>query len=211
MKKSFAILILLAVIAIKANAQDDSRSKLHVGFKAGMNIANVYGSVGENFKSSNRLGFMGGGFVSIPFGAWIGIQPEVLFSQKGTKADGSFEGNTYTLKRTTNTLDIPVLFQFKPFKPVALFFGPQFSYLLSQKDAYTYSDGNTTAIEQQFKNQDYRKANVGIVTGADLYLLGFVLSGRAGWDLQKNTRGGSDDSGPTYKNMWGQVALGFRF
>lgn len=150
---------------------------------------------------------MAGGFMNIPMGKLLGIQPEVLYSQKGAKGTGTINGVEYSLKRTTNTLDIPLLLQFKPFRHLSLVAGPQFSYLLSQKDVY--DDADNTTIRQQFAIQDYRKANIGLVAGLDINLFHFVLSGRVGADLQKNTT--NNTLAPSYKNLWGQIGLGFRF
>jgi len=203
-----AILVSNRLMAQSARpVKKDSRSKFHIGAKVGLNIANVYDVDAQNFNSAQKSGFMYGGFISIPITRGLGIQPEVLVSQKGTNATGQIDGIEYGLKRTTKTLDIPLLLQFKPFKMVSVVAGPQFSYMLSQKDVYNNTD-NTT-IEQQFKNQDYRKANIGVVGGVDVHLLGLLLSGRIGCDLQKNTT--NNTLAPSYKNMWAQLGVGLRF
>lgn len=185
----------------------DSRSKFHIGAKVGLNISNVYDVDARNFNTAQKSGFMYGGFMAIPITKGLGIQPEVMVSQKGTKATGDIDGVSYSLKRTTKTLDIPLLLQLKPFKMISIVAGPQFSYLLSQKDVY--DDRDNTIVTQQFKNQDYRKANIGVVGGIDVHLLGLLLSGRVGCDLQKNTT--NNTLAPSYKNMWGQVGVGLRF
>lgn len=206
------ITLLLLATTVIANAQlGDDRDKLHFGVKAGINMANAYGSSGPDFSPKNRTGFVGGGFISVPIGKYFGIQPEALFSQKGTNAQGVLDGQAYTFKRTTNNLDFPVLFQVKPIPHLAIVAGPQISFLLSQKDAYE-SDGDRIIIEQQFKNQTLRKANLGLVGGVDVWILKILLSGRVGCDLQKNTTNSSTESqAPSYKNFWGQVTLGLRF
>ena len=68
---------------------------------------------------------------------------------------------------------------------------------------------DSTVITQQFHNQDLRKANIGVVGGIDINILHMVLSGRVGTDLQKNTT--NNTLAPSYKNIWGQVGVGFRF
>lgn len=214
-KMKRALIIAIAVTALfvtKAHAQKavkslDNRTRFHLGAKVGVNIANVYDVDQGNFNSAKKSGFMGGVFMNIPMGKLLGIQLEGLYSQKGTKATGTINGAEYSLKRTTNSADIPVLLQFKPFRHLSIVAGPQFSYLLSQKDVYDNADN--TVVTQQFHNQDLRKANIGVVGGIDINILHMVLSGRVGADLQKNTS--NNTLAPSYKNIWGQVGVGFRF
>ncbi|UPT68297.1 MAG: PorT family protein [Sphingobacteriales bacterium JAD_PAG50586_3] len=211
--KRINILALLLMLSQMVAAQiiGDDRDNVHFGIKAGVNFTNVYDASGVDFSSENRNGFVGGGFISVPIGKYLGIQPEVLFSQKGANAKGTLDGEAYTFKRTTNNLDVPIFFQVKPIPHLAIVAGPQLSFLMSQKDAYS-ADGDRIIIEQQFKNQTLRKANVGIAGGIDVWILKILLSGRVGCDLQKNTTTSSAGTqAPSYKNFWGQVTLGLRF
>ena len=63
-----------------------AQNKVAFGMKAGANYSNVYDSKGEDFNADPKFGLAAGAFLSIPFGQYIGIQPEILFSQKGFKA-----------------------------------------------------------------------------------------------------------------------------
>ena len=73
---------------------------LKIGVKAGLNLSNVYDSQDEDFQADSKLGFAGGAFLSIPIGTYFGIQPELLFSQRGLRGSGSFLTSEYTFKRT---------------------------------------------------------------------------------------------------------------
>jgi hypothetical protein len=44
----------------------------------------------------------------------------------------------------------------------------------------------------------------------DFNLNQFVVSGRAGWDLQKNNGDGTSTN-PRYKNVWYQATIGLKF
>jgi hypothetical protein len=72
------------------------------GLKIGSNYSNIYDSNGENFDAKGKFGLAGGVFMAIPISKFLGVQPEVLFSQKGYKQTGTFLGNTYDLTRTTS-------------------------------------------------------------------------------------------------------------
>lgn len=192
------------------NAQDsDFGERLTFGAKVGANYSNVYDSQGEQFNADGKIGLAFGGFVAIPIGKYIGFHPEVLFSQKGFKASGSVLGMPYSITRTTNYLDIPLLFAFKPSSFLTIVAGPQYSYLLKEKTEFTSSIVNT-AQETEFDNDNVRKNTLCVTLGADVNVQNIVIGVRAGWDVQNNKGDGSSTT-PRYKNMWYQGTIGFRF
>ena len=74
--------ILLTACAITAQAGE---VELQAGMKAGMNISTSTGASADSDQSIS--GIIGGGFVSINLSKWISLQPELLFTQKGSKID----------------------------------------------------------------------------------------------------------------------------
>ncbi len=110
MKKIFLITAAVAFLAINAHAQDsrsNARTKIQVGLKAGANYSNIYDTKGESFDAEARFGAAGGVFLGIPIGRFLGIQPEVMYSQKGYKQTGSVLGSNYDLTRTMHFIDVP--------------------------------------------------------------------------------------------------------
>jgi hypothetical protein len=205
MKKTLLMITLMASLAYTAKAQDE----VAVGLKIGTNYSNVYDSKGEDFEADAKFGLAAGGFVSIPLGKYFGIQPEVLFSQKGFKGTGSMFGSTYDLTRTTSYIDVPLLIAVKPTASVTLLAGPQFSFLLKEKNVFS----NSTAIveqEKEFDNDNIRKNTLCFTGGLDVNFEHTVVGLRAGWDLSNNNGNGTSST-PRYKNVWGQVTLGYRF
>lgn len=184
------------------------RERFVFGVKAGINRSNVWDSKGQDFKADARTGFAGGAFFSIPVIRYIGIQPEVLISQKGYESSGTFLGNFYSNTRTTTYLDVPILFALKPSPLFTVLAGPQYSYLLHQKDVTRFGS-TSTATEQEFQNDNARKNMFGVVVGLDINVKHFVISGRGGWDLTQNNGDGTSTT-PRYKNEWAQLTLGFR-
>lgn len=192
------------------NAQiEDNREVLAFGVKAGANISNVWDEQGQDFRADSKAGFAGGAFVSIPFGAMLGFQPEVLVAQKGFKGSGTLLGTPYSFTRTTTFLDIPLLLQIKPVQSVTIVLGPQFSYLFNQKDTYTFGN-NSVDQENEFENDNVRKNILGFTAGIDVDISHLVLSGRVGWDFQNNNGDGTTTT-PRYKNQWLQFTIGYRF
>jgi hypothetical protein len=214
MKKIIVLTAFVASMFNTINAQDndnktDYRDKLMFGLKAGANYSNVYDSQGEEFQADPKLGLAAGAFLAIPMGRFLGIQPEVLLSQKGFMGTGRILGSTYKFTRTTSYMDLPLLFAFKPSEFVTLLAGPQYSYLLNQKDVFANS---TTSFEQEteFENDNIRKNTLCFLGGVDLTLKHLVLGARAGWDLQNNNGDGTSAT-PQYKNVWYQATIGYRF
>jgi len=213
MKKVILMIALVTAAVTNSNAQTtsatDNREELSFGIKAGTNYSNVYDSEGQDFVADGKFGIAAGGFVSIPFSKFIGIQPEIMFSQKGFKSSGTYLGSTYTMTRTTDFLDIPLLLAVKPIPQVTLLFGPQFSYLMKQKD--DFKGGTITATQQKdFDNDNIRKNIMGLTGGADFNVDKFVFGLRGGWDVKTNEGDGTSTT-PRYKNMWYQATVGYRF
>jgi len=214
MKNSILLLVMVTLAVTNSFAQTDlgipdNREKLFFGIKVGANYSNVYDSQGDDFIADPKFGIAGGAFVSIPLGRYVGIQPEVLFSQKGYKSTGTYLGNTYSMTRTTDFIDIPLLVAFKPVEIVTIVAGPQFSYLLKQKDEFT-GGSITSTQEHDFSNDNYRKNTLSVLGGADVNIDHLILGARIGWDVEKNNGDGTSTT-PRYKNMWYQATVGYRF
>lgn len=212
MKKiTFSAIALFACTSIFAgrNTSTDHRETLLFGVKAGANYSNVYNTRGEAFVADPKFGLALGAFAAIPLGELIGIQPELLLSQKGFKGSGALLGTSYGLTRTTTFIDLPIFFSLKPVPFVTLLAGPQFSYLVHQKDVFT-SSATSYQQEQEFKNDNVRKNILCFVLGTDIGMEEMVFGLRAGWDFQSN-HGDGTSSTPNYKNVWYQATFGYRF
>lgn len=179
----------------------DAREELKVGIKAGLNYSNVYSESGDDFVADGKAGFAGGVFVSIPLSQLIGVQPELMYSQKGFKGD--VLGIDY--KATFNYIDLPIHLQIKPTENISILAGPQFSYLLSSK----YEFGNLNASSDDAED-DNNRATIGLSAGVDFTVQNFVISARGAWDLSKVNKD-NNTSDINYKNQVLQVTLGYRF
>jgi len=212
MEKNVFTFLACLLIANTINAQgtdSDSRDNIHIGIKAGANYSNIYDSEGEEYQADGKIGFAGGLFLSLPLGKYVGIQPEVLFSQKGFKATSSVLGSDVGLTRTTNYIDIPIFLAIKPSRMLTLLVGPQYSYLIKQKDVFT-NPITDVEVTQDFEADDIRKNTLCMVGGIDITLSSIVIGARVGMDLYNNNGDGTSTT-PRYKNAWAQATVGFRF
>ena len=204
MKKLMLMMVVMTAILNVNTAQ----SGFVFGLKGGANYSNQYDSKTNDLTATSKFGLAAGAFLAIPIGQYFGVQPEILFSQKGFKAKGSVLGSPYDLTRTTNYIDVPLLLAIKPIPAVTILVGPEYSYLIKQKDVFS-NNVFTSEQTKQFDNEDIRKNVLGFVGGVDINLKNVVVGLRAGWDIQNNNGDGTTTT-PRYKNAWTQATLGFR-
>lgn len=207
------IIFIVSVIVLLTTGQlmaqsDDRRENLELGIKAGVNLSNIWDDASSDFQYDSKVGGVFGAFIGIPMGKMLGIQPEVLISQKGFQGSGTLLSVPYSFSRTTTFLDIPLQLQLKPTEFFTLLVGPQYSYLIKQKDNYTFGS-NSTDQEQEFKNENIRKNILGAVLGADFIYENIVISARVSWDLQTN-KGDGTSTTPRYKNQLAQLTVGIK-
>jgi hypothetical protein len=207
------LLSILILFPITSFAQimtgNDNSNRVSLGFKAGANLSNVYDTQGEEFQADSKIGLAAGAFLTLPLTNVIGIQPEILFSQKGYQGSGSVLGSKYSFARITNFIDVPLLVSLRTGDFVTILVGPQYSFLLSQKYTFT-SDLINISQEEQFDNENLSKNILCLTGGLDVNLNNVVISGRLGWDMTNN-KGDGTSTTPRYKNAWYQATIGYRF
>lgn len=214
MKTSILSALQIFLISMAAFGQDqtenktDFRKKFMMGLKIGGNYSNVYDSKGEDFATRAKSGWVAGGFFVLPINELIGVQPEILFSQKGFKGTGKILARDYKLTRTSNYLDIPIYLAVKPSEFITILGGIQYSYLFKQTD--NFESGSTTIEqEQEFNNANIRKNSFGLVVGFDANMKHLVLGLRGGIDVLNNDGDGTTST-PKYRNNWIQFTIGYR-
>lgn len=199
-----SIMVAMTLIINASTAQ----SGFAFGLKGGANYSNQYDSKNNDVSAEPKFGLAAGAFLAIPLGKYFGVQPEVLFSQKGFKATGKILGSPYDLTRTTNYIDVPLMLAIKPVEFITIVGGPHYSYLIKQKDVFS-NNVFTSEQTKQFDNEDIRKNIFGFIGGVDINVKSVVIGLRAGWDVQNNNGDGTTTT-PRYKNAWTQATLGFR-
>src|SRR5436190_17489418 len=98
--KRLTVTLMLAFAALTAFPQ----AEVAIGIKAGPNFAKISANDDLDANYKNRTGFHAGAFVLFKF-TKIGIQPELLFSQQGTKV----EINNKDLEANYTYFNIPVM------------------------------------------------------------------------------------------------------
>ncbi|SFQ41563.1 porin family protein [Hymenobacter arizonensis] len=147
MKKLTLSLLLVAGLHGAAHAQ---RGNPALGVKVG---ASLSGFAGEDTKSlENIFGFHTGLFANLSLSNHIAFQPELLYSQKGTKQplnSPGFEKNYATYR--FNYVDVPLAFHVNT-NGFFVEAGPQVGFLLSAKSKV----GNaSTDIKNSYNSIDF--------------------------------------------------------
>ncbi|HEV3326648.1 MAG TPA: porin family protein [Puia sp.] len=140
--KKLALLILAGSFFATANAQ------FAFGIKAGANFSNASGDGLSGLSTSTLTGFNGGVFFKLPIGGHLSIQPELVYSGQGFKADE----NGYTATFTENYINIPVLLKYR--FPMGLFIetGPQIGFLMSANAKY---QGVSASDKSNYTSTDF--------------------------------------------------------
>jgi hypothetical protein len=199
--KKVLLATVVVLFAISVNAQ------VQFGVKAGLNLANVSVTEGgESADTKMKPGFHIGAIVDLSLSESFSVQPGLLFSQKGTKSEGSYsqQGITVDTKSTMklNYLDIPINAVLKleaGSSKIHLFAGPVISYALSGKttvEASAMGISNSEDADVEFGSEDgqMKRLDFGVNVGAGIQFNKILVSANYNLGLANLISGGDSDN-----------------
>lgn len=199
MKTKLAVIICL----ILGTAQfAHSQAQFAIGIKAGPNFASIdtKSSPGENYK--NRAGFHGGAFVLVKAGK-IGIQPEVIFSQQGSKV----EIDSKNFQSNFSYINIPIILKLYTVAGINIQAGPQFGFITNAEAPVQDQIGTSVKdVKDRMKSSDF---TLGLGLGWDLPF-GLTLDARYNLGLSKIYDKAPSTPTEDAKNQVFQVSLGYK-
>ncbi|MBZ0328376.1 MAG: PorT family protein [Altibacter sp.] len=133
MKKLLLLFAFIGIGLTTINAQDIS-----FGVKAGPNIANLTGY--DVYSVSGRISYHLGAVVNVEFSDIIALQPELVYSSQGYKAEDS----GIDVKGVLDYVNIPIMVDFTLTEGFSLQGGPQVGINVSAKEK---EDGESVDIE----------------------------------------------------------------
>lgn len=179
-------ILLLALFVVGASASAFSQAQFSLGIKGGLNFASIdASSLSETYDS--RTGYHFGAFGQLKFTKFA-IQPELLFSQQGTKVKvngDDFESNF-------SYVNIPILLKLYTVAGINIQAGPQFGFLASED----WDD-------RDFKSSDF---SVAMGIGWDLP---FGLTVDARYNLGISDINDTASAEEIKNKVW-QVSLGYK-
>jgi hypothetical protein len=183
--------IIITSFFLLATMYSFAQAQLAIGIKAGPNFAKLDGTSADGTLKS-RTGYHFGAFALVKL-TKIGIQPEILFSQQGTK----IKTNTGDFDANFSYINIPVILKLYTIAGINLQAGPQFGFVSRAE----YQDKD---VKDAVKSSD---VSLALGAGWDLPF-GLTIDARYNLGLSK-----IDENDPRFQNIknqvW-QVSLGYK-
>lgn len=164
MKKEIKTIAAIALMSLSftAQSQTNSSNEAQFGVKGGVNFSNIYN---EEVDDNNMLtSFNAGVYAAFPLNDFIAIQPEILYSQKGSQLTYDNVLATGEAKFKLNYIEVPVLAKFNLTKNLNIHAGPYIAYLVDAQ-VKNETDGGTFNFEDNFDNDDFNKFDAGVSAG----------------------------------------------
>lgn len=173
---------LLAVGAFLILAGPARGQHVRFGLKAGVSLAQLTSLSVSGTR--NLVGATAGLMADAALSEKLSLHPELLYSQKGQRFEGSGPGGFSSSDTFRfHYLDLPVLLRLR-FGGFFAEAGPQAGYLLSARNTHTQSDNATPPLTYSKNTTDAtRRFDVGYVLG-----VGYQLRER--WELGARYNGG---------------------
>lgn len=186
-----------------------SSSDVRFGIKGGMNVSSL-SKDGSLDDQKSKIGFNAGVFATIPVAESFSIQPEVLYTQYGSKADYTVLGTKYSSSAKLDYVAVPVMFQYNFVPNFYVEAGPEFGLMVSAKNKVKNESNGASSTTDNYKD-DLNSFNLGIGLGAGYYFtdnIGITARYVAGvTDVAKDRPNGSD----AVRNNTFQVGLAYKF
>ena len=201
----------LLLISFAVLIAASSFGQIRLGLKAGLNLANMSTNA-EGVSPKMIIGFHFGGILDIAMTDMISLQPGILFSTKGAKADFDMGGTTVTGTTKVNYIEVPINLTFKlgsgdtKFVP---FIGPYLGYGIG---GTMKMEGGGQSISQDIKfgsseTDDLKALDLGLNIGVGVEMGSLIISAQYGLGLANI----STSSSETDKNNVIGISVGYLF
>lgn len=197
--------VLIVCCILLAGQQAWAQAQVAIGLKAGPNFANIdtKSSAMANYK--NRAGFHGGAFVLFKVSK-IGIQPEIIFSQQGSKV----EINSKDFESNFSYVNVPIILKLYTVAGINIQAGPQFGFITNAEtpiqDQLNPGSYRVEDVKDKMKSSDF---TVALGLGWDLPF-GLTIDARYNLGLSKIYDEAPSQQTENAKNQVFQLSLGYK-
>ena len=156
------LLLFIAFAVVLTGTVARAQGELVFGFAGGPSLATFTGSDAKLWGSvdanpSFQVKFHFGVVMDYQFKDKLFFQPRLLYSTKGPKYSGNFDGQELSYKKLLSYIDLPILVRYMITDQLYVTGGPQIGFLLSAKS----DDGNEKYDEKEY----YKSVEVAFVFG----------------------------------------------
>lgn len=198
------VLICLPALMLLIVPSTVAAQGISYGVKGGINFASLSFDPSEDINTGTRIGIAAGGFVALPLGSRLTIQPEGLFSQKGEKAD--LDG--VVAKLELDYIEVPVLLKYAITQGASrsfhVFGGPSMAFKVRSRATASFGGTTVETGEENIKDTDF-----GVVFGAGMDFGKWSVDGRYTMGLADINNDESDDTKIRTRTI--SVLAGIRF
>lgn len=219
MKRTITLMTGVLLLMLMANIKSFSQEQQTMtetglvgkfGIKGGLNFSNMYiNNVGDE---KMKLGWHAGLFAKFPISKGVSIQPELLYSTKGTKlnyTDQVIGAGEYRFN--LNYVELPVLFSFNLGENFHINVGPYVGYLAHADITKIENDGTVDELIK-FDEEDFKRWDFGAAAGLGFDINKFTIGARYTLGLTDiNNSTLLSTIAPSSKNAAINVFIGFAF
>lgn len=210
MKKKFNVIMIAVtglIICASATHNASAQSTARFGIKGGLNVSNLY--VDDVNDENARLGFNAGFYGQILSSEVFAIQPELLFSTKGSENEYGGRLFDQTVRYNLNYIDLPVLAVFKLGESAEIHAGGYASYLIGANIEY---DGDLANDIDELDRDEFKSYDYGLVGGFGLNFGAVQIGARYNYGLVKIAESGAARNAiGNSKNSVAQIYLALNF
>ncbi len=189
-----------------------------IGIKGGANLSQFYVEHPNLEDENAKLGLHFGVFTKIPVNSFFAVQPELLYTNVGSKVSYGGSGLEDALgirdgeiRFNLNYVQLPIAFTLN-LGPVNIHAGPYLSYLISANVKNLRISDLTTIETNTLERDDFNSFDYGIMGGIGFDVQNVTIGVRYNYGLREVGRTGlAGNITQNSKNSVGQLYLGFGF
>jgi len=190
----YALTLFLTASFGMLHAQEDNVNT-EFGIKGGLNMSNLYKDDADD--KNVLFGFNAGVYATLPVSDFIAIQPELLFTTRGSKLEYNNALAQGNVKLKLNYIELPLLVRVNITKNFNIHAGGYASYLVSAKST---GDGDFE-FEDQYNTDDFNKFDAGIAAGIGVDFNPISVGLRYNYGLTTIVKDGDNSSDAKNSNL----------
>lgn len=190
----YALTLFLTASFGMLHAQDNNVNT-EFGVKGGFNMSNLYT---DDADDENILyGFNAGVYATLPVSDFVAIQPELLFTTRGSELEYNNALAQGNIKLKLNYIELPLLVRVNITKNFNIHAGGYASYMVSAKST---GDGDFE-FENQYNTDDFNKFDAGLAGGIGVDFSPLSIGLRYNYGLTTIEKDGDDSSDLKNSNL----------